>query len=325
MRVLSGIQPTGSIHIGNYLGAIKQWIELQDKNECVFFITDLHSLTIPYNPKDLQKNIIDAAITYLAAGINPEKSIFFIQSHVREHTELTWLLNTVCPIGDLERMTQYKEKSKQFKKNINAGLLDYPVLMAADILLYKTELVPVGQDQVQHVELTRTIARKFNQRFGETFIEPKALLPKLGAKIMSLNNPKKKMSKSLGPESYISLFEEPEEIKRKVMSAVTDTGKEIKYNPTKKPGISNLLAIYSLFSGKPVKELEKTFKGKGYAQLKKSLVELLINALEPFRRKRKELLAREIYIQETLNIGAKRAKIIAQSTMQEVRKTMGLT
>jgi len=324
MRVLSGIQPTGSIHIGNYLGAIKQWIKLQEKNECVFFIADLHSLTIPYKPKELQKNILETAIVYLATGIDPQKSIFFIQSDIKEHTELCWLLNTVCPIGELERMTQYKEKSKQFKKNINAGLLVYPILQAADILLYKTETVPVGKDQVQHVELARTIARKFNQKFGETFVEPKALLPKLGAKIMALNNPKQKMSKSSGPQSYVSLFEEPEEIKKKIMSAVTDTGKQIKYNLQKKPGISNLLTIYGLFSEKPIKEIEKTFKGKGYAYFKKSLAELLINSLEPFRRKRKELLRREVYVQETLKLGAKRAETVAQFTIQEVRKKMGL-
>lgn len=325
MRVLSGIQPTGSIHIGNYLGAIKQWIKLQEKNECIFFIADLHSLTIPYKPKELQKNILETAIVYLAAGIDPQKSIFFIQSDVKEHTELCWFLNTVCPIGDLERMIQYKEKAKQFKKNINAGLLVYPILQAADILLYKTEAVPVGKDQVQHIELARTIARKFNQKFGKTFVEPKALLPKLGAKIMALNNPKQKMSKSLGPQSYVSLFEEPEEIKKKIMSAVTDTGKQIKYNLQKKPGISNLLTIYGLFSEKPIKEIEKTFKGKGYAYFKKSLAELLINSLEPFRRKRKELLRREVYVQETLKLGVKRAQSIASSTISETRTKMGLS
>ncbi len=324
MRVLSGIQPTGSIHIGNYLGAIKQWIKLQEKNECIFFIADLHSLTIPYKPKELQKNILETAIVYLAAGIDPQKSIFFIQSDVKEHTELCWLLNTVCPIGDLERMTQYKEKAKQFKKNINAGLLVYPILQAADILLYKTEAVPVGKDQVQHIELARTIARKFNQKFGKTFVEPKAMLPKLGAKIMALNNPKQKMSKSLGPQSYISLFEEPEEIKKKIMSAVTDTGKQIKYNLQRKPGISNLLTIYGLFSEKPIKEIEKTFRGKGYAYFKKSLAELLINSLEPFRRKRKELLRREVYVQETLKLGVKRASAIASFTISETRTKMGL-
>ena len=196
--------------------------------------------------------------------------------------------------------------------------------MAADILLYKTEGVPVGKDQVQHVEITRTIARRFNQKFGKVFVEPKALLSKEGAKIMALNNPKKKMSKSLGYESYVSLFDEPEVIRKKIMSAVTDLGKEIKYNLVKKPGVSNLLIIYSLFSGKQIKELEKEFKGKGYATFKKSLAELLINSLEPFRRKKKELLSREVYVQETLKLGARRAQSIAEITMQEVRKKMGL-
>jgi len=324
MKVLSGIQPSGSIHIGNYLGAIKQWLELQENNECVFFISDLHSLTIPYEPKEFQKNVFEAAVAYLAAGIDPEKSIFFIQSHIKEHTELFWLLDTITPIGDLQRMTQYKEKAKQFKKNINAGLLNYPVLQAADILLYKTNAVPVGKDQVQHIELSRSIARKFNQKFGKTFVEPKAMLSKQGAKILSLNDPKKKMSKSLGPQSYISLFEEPSIIKKKIMSAVTDTGKQIEYSPSKKPGISNLLTIYSLFSEKSIKQLEKEFKEKGYALFKKSLAELLINKLEPFRKKKKELLSREVYVQAILNQGAKRARIIAESTIKEAKKKMGL-
>jgi tryptophanyl-tRNA synthetase len=324
MRVLSGIQPTGSIHIGNYLGAIKQWVKLQEKEDCIFFIADLHALTIPYQAKDLQKDILETAVSYLALGIDPQKSIFFVQSDINEHSELCWLLNTISPLGELERMTQFKEKSKQFKKDLNAGLLTYPVLQSADILLYKGEGVPVGKDQVQHVELTRTIARKFNQRFGKVFPEPKALLPKTGAKIMSLNNPKKKMSKSLGPQSYISLFEDPKEIKKKIMSAVTDTGKQIKYSPRGKPGISNLLTIYSLFSNKSIKELEKKFKDKGYAYFKKSLAELLIASLEPFQRKRKQFLARKVYVQETLKLGAKRARTIAELTLSETHKKMGL-
>lgn len=324
MRVLSGIQPTGAIHIGNYLGAIKQFLELQQKAECIFPIVDLHAITIPYQPEELKKNVLDAAIAYLACGINPEKSIIFTQSEVREHTELCWLLSVVCPIGDLLRMTQYKEKSKQFKKAINAGLLNYPILQAADILLYQTDIVPVGKDQLQHVELSRTIARKFNQRFGKTFVEPRVQIPKIGAKIMALNNPKKKMSKSLGPESYISLFDEPEIIKKKMMAAVTDPGKRILYDLQKKPGISNLLTIYSLFSGKSIKEIEKDFKSKGYEEFKKSLIKLLINSLEPFRRKRKGLLTREVYIKEILEKGAKRAESIAKTTIQEVKKKMGL-
>jgi len=219
VKIVSGIQPTGQIHIGNYLGAIKQWIDLQEKEDTVFFIADLHSLTTIQDPKNLPKDVLNAAITYLSLGVDPQRSTLFVQSDVKQHTELCWILNTVTPLGDLERMTQFKEKSKQFKKNINAGLLIYPILQAADILLYKANAVPVGKDQVQHIELTRTIARKFNQKFGKTFPEPKAILPKTGAKIMSLADPKKKMSKSLGPASYISIFESPEEIKKKVMSA----------------------------------------------------------------------------------------------------------
>lgn len=324
MRIFSGIQPTGEIHIGNYLGAIKNWLLLQGKNECIFCIVDLHSLTVPYQPESLQGLILEKTIAYLAAGIEPEKSIIFVQSTVREHTELTWLLSAIAPIGDLLRMTQYKEKSKKFKKTVNAGLLNYPILMAADILLYQTEIVPVGKDQQQHVELARTIARKFNQRFGQTFKEPEVLLPKIGAKIMSLQNPRKKMSKTDDPNSYIGLFDEPESIKKKIMAAVTDTGKNIKYDKKGKPGLANLLTIYSLFSGKTIKEIEKQFKGVGYEKFKKSLIELLIDSLGPFRQKKKELLAREVYIREILNQGTERAKIIAHSTMTEVRKKMGL-
>ncbi len=324
MRIFSGIQPTGIIHIGNYLGAIRQWIELQEKNECIFCIVDLHALTVPFNAKNLQNSILEKVIAYLAAGVDPEKSIIFVQSQVKEHTELTWLLNTVTPVGDLTRMTQYKEKAKKFKANLNAGLLNYPILMAADILLYQTDIVPVGEDQKQHVELTRTIARKFNQKFGEVFKVPEVKLAKAGARIMSLQQPIKKMSKTDSPESFIGLFDEPEEIRKKIMSAVTDTGKIIKYNPEKKAGISNLLMIYSLFSGKTIVELEKKFKDRGYAEFKKSLAELLINSLETFRRKRKELIMREVYVREILNQGTKRAKVIAQSTIQEARKKMGL-
>jgi len=324
MRIFSGVRPTGELHIGNYLGAIKQWILLQEKNECVFCIVDLHGITTPYEPKELQKNILDVAITYLAAGLNPEKCIFFVQSQVKEHSELAWLLGTITPLAELQRMTQFKEKAKKHKEYINAGLLNYPILMAADILLYQTDLVPVGKDQEQHVELTRTIARKFNQSFGQTFKTPEVLLPKIGAKIMSLQNPKKKMSKTDDPRGCLGLFDGPEEIQKKIMSAVTDTGKVIKDDPEKKPGISNLLTIYSLFSEKSIKEIEKKFKGKGYAEFKKSLAELLINSLEPFRRKRKELILREVYVREILEQGRKRAQIIAQSTLQEVRKKMGL-
>lgn len=323
MRIFSGIRPTGELHIGNYLGAIKQWLELQEKAECIFCIVDLHAITTPYQPEELQKNILELTIAYLAAGLNPEKCIFFVQSQIREHTELTWLLGTIIPLGELQRMTQFKDKAKKHPEYVNAGLLSYPLLMAADILLYQTDLVPVGKDQQQHVELTREIARRFNKRFGKVFKEPKVLLPKIGEKIMSLQNPKKKMSKTDDPRGCIELFDEPEEINKKIMTAVTDSGKTIKYSDSKL-GISNLLIIYSLFSGKSIKELEKNFKGKGYKEFKKSLTKLLVNSLEPFRRKRKELLTREVYVKEILNQGAKRAESIAKITMQEVRKKMGL-
>lgn len=324
MRIFSGIRPTGDIHIGNYLGAIKQWIELQEKNECVFCIVDLHAITTPYEPKEMQKNILESAIIYLAAGINPEKSIIFVQSQVKEHAELSWLLNTITPMGELKRMTQFKEKSKKHPEYVNAGLFNYPILMAADILLYKTQAVPVGKDQEQHVELARSIAKKFNQKFGETFLEPKSMLPKMGAKIMSLTEPKKKMSKSDEPKSYISLFDTPEDIQKKIMSATTDSGKTIIYDPAKKPGISNLLTIYSLLTDQPIKDIEKKFKGKGYGDFKKDTAKTIINYLEPFRRKQKELLSRDVYVREILNNGKAKALTIAQTTIQEVREKMGL-
>lgn len=323
MRILSGIQPTGSIHIGAYLGAIKQWKELQTTGECIFFVADLHALTAPQDPKTFSQKTLETAVELLAAGLDPEKCVIFAQSQVKEHTELAWFLNTITPIGELERMIQYKEKSKQSKESPNVGLLDYPVLQAADILLYQVDSVPVGKDQVQHLELTKTIARKFNQKYGKTFKVPEALTLDIGAKIMALNDPKKKMSKSQ-PETCLFLFDEPEVIKKKIMTAVTDTCKTIKYDLAKKPGISNLLVIYSSFSGLSIKELEKKFKGKGYAEFKKKLSELLAEKLEPFCRKKKELTQREVYVKEILEQGRKRAQILAQSTMQDVRQKLGL-
>jgi len=325
MRIFSGIRPTGDLHIGNYLGAIKQWLELQEKNECIFCVVDLHAITTPYKENELQKNILETATTYLVAGLDPEKSIIFVQSQIKEHTELAWLLSTITPLGELQRMTQFKEKSKKHSKYINAGLLNYPVLMASDILLYQTDIVPVGKDQKQHVELARTIAGKFNKQFGNTFKIPRALLSKSGAKIMSLQNPKKKMSKTGDPKGCIGLFDEPKEIQKKVITAITDSGRKIDYSQEKKPGISNLLTIYSLFSGKSIKEIEKKFKGKGYAEFKKSLAKFLINSLEPFRKKRKELLKREVYVKEILKQGKRKAQVVAQSTMQDVKKKMGLS
>ncbi len=324
MKVFSGIRPSGQLHIGNYLGAMRQWIKLQEIHDCIFCIVDLHAITTPYDPGELQKNITDAAIIYLAAGLDPEKSIFFVQSNIEEHSELAWLLGTIIPVGDLLRMTQYKEKSQELRKSPKAGLLNYPILMAADILLYQAELVPVGKDQQQHVELAREIARKFNRKFGKTFEMPEVFLPKMGAKIMSLQNPRKKMAKSEGKESYIALLDSSKTIKEKIMKAVTDPGKEIKYDLQRKPGISNLLTIYSLFSEKSLKEIEKEFKGKGYEDFKKSLAQLLIEKLEPFKTKQKELSKKEEYLEKILDGGAKKAKVLAQSTMKEVSQKMGL-
>jgi len=323
MRVFSGIRPTGELHIGNYLGSIYQWVKLQNENECFFGIMDYHAITTPFDPKEMERNIFETLIVYLAAGIDPKKSTIFVQSHVKEHAELAWILGTITPLGDLKRMTQFKEKAKKHPEYVNAGLLNYPLLMAADILLYKTDLVPVGKDQIQHVELTREIARRFNKMFGKVFKEPKVLLSE-GEKIMSLQNPKKKMSKTDDPKGCILLFDEPDEIEKKVMRAVTDPGREIKYDPVKKPGISNLLKIYSIFSEKSVEELEEKYKGKGYEEFKRDLAKILIKKLEVFRKRKKELEKREIYLKEILKRGVERAEKIAKLTMKEVREKMGL-
>jgi len=323
MRIFSGIRPTGEIHLGNYLGALKQWIKLQENNEGIYCIVDLHAITTPYNKKELRKNTLKIAASYLAVGLNPEKSTIFIQSQIKEHSELAWLLGSIVPLGELKRMTQFKDKSKKHPKHINAGLLNYPILMAADILLYQTDAVPVGEDQKQHVEFARKIARKFNKEFGETFHLPKALISQSGARIMSLQNPKKKMSKTGNLKGCIDLFEKPGIIRKKIMSAVTDTDNKIIFRPNKKNGISNLLTIYSLISDKNIKDIEKEFKNKKYSEFKKSLANQLIKTLKPFREKKEKLLSREVYIEEILKKGERKARIIAQSTIKSVRKKMG--
>ncbi len=324
MRVFSGMRPTGQLHIGNYLGAAKNWLELQKKHECIFAVVDYHGITTPFNQKQIKKDTMGVVLDYLAAGINPKKSILMIQSHIPEHTELAWILGTLTPLGELERMTQFKEKSKQYKANINAGLFTYPILMAADILLYKTNIVPVGEDQRQHVELARTIARKFNNKFGKVFSLPKTQLPKFGARIMSLNNPTQKMSKSFGPQSYIALSDSPNIIREKIKRAVTDSGKEIKYDLKKKPAISNLLTICHLFSKKSIKELEKKYKNRGYAEFKKDLAEVIIKGLEPFQEKRKKYEKSPRLVKKILAEGAKKAQKIAKETIREVKTKMGL-
>lgn len=323
-RIFSGVRPTGEIHIGNYLGAIQNWTKLQNNYDCVFCIVDLHALTTPQETKNLQKKILDLAAVYLSAGLNPKKCLFFIQSHVPEHTELTWLLNTITKIPELERMTQFKEKAKEHRANLNAGLLDYPVLMASDILLYQTTAVPVGEDQKQHVELARTLARRFNNIYGKVFTLPEVILRKQGARIMALDNPKKKMSKSAAnPQSYIALTDSPAAIKDKIKKAVTDSGREIEYAP-KKPAIANLMTIYHCFSGLPFNQIEGKYKNKGYAEFKRDLADLIINELKPFQKKMKELQKDRNRIKKILDRGAQKARQIAQKTLKSVKQKMGL-
>jgi tryptophanyl-tRNA synthetase len=323
MRIFSGIRPTGDIHLGNYLGAIKQWVELQNANDCIFCIVDLHAITTPYEPANLQDQIFELAVDYLAVGLDPEKCVLFVQSRIKEHAELAWLLGTVTPVGELKRMTQFKDKAKQHPEYVNAGLFNYPLLMAADILLYKTDAVPIGKDQQQHVELTRAAARYFNKRFCSVLKEPKVMVSS-GKKILSLCEPDKKMSKTGSQKGCIGIFEEPDAIQKKIAAAVTDTEKTIKFDEKRKPGISNLLTIYSLTSQKSVKQLENEFKDKNYSEFKRRLSTDLIKYLDPIRRKRKEMLSRETYVTDILNRGAARAQTIAAQTMSEIKKAMGL-
>ena len=323
MRVFSGIQPTGIIHIGNYFGAIRNWVQIQQEYECVFSIVNYHAITLPKKPEELKKQTYKIAAILLAAGINPKKSILFVQSEVKEHTELCWILNTITKIPELERMTQFKEKAKEHKKDVNAGLFNYPILMAADILLYETDIVPVGEDQKQHVELARTLARRFNTTFEETFKIPKVLIQKEAGKIMGLDNPLKKMSKSAKSSlNYISFDDSPQQIQEKIRKAVTDSGKEIKKSP-QKPAISNLLNIYSLASGKKTTVIEKEFENKGYQDFKESLSEVLINFLSPMQKRIKKFEKDQAYIKNVLENGKERATAIAEKIIKKVKERIG--
>ncbi|MCK4891320.1 MAG: tryptophan--tRNA ligase [Candidatus Pacebacteria bacterium] len=317
--MFSAIQPSGELHIGNYLGALKNFVELQDKYNCFFFIADYHSITENYDPKEKPKQILDLALDFLAAGLDPKKCTIAVQSQIPEHTELAWIFNTITPISELQRMTQFKDKSQNQEKNINMGLFDYPVLQAADILMYKTDAVPVGQDQIQHIELTRKIARFFNNKFGKTFPEPKDIITET-PKIMSLTDPTKKMSKSHGPKSYIGINDEPEVIKKKIKKAVSTT----EYNKD----IYNFYAILleKLGSEKNKEYFAKQFKNKNikFSELKSALVEDIANYFAPFREKRKELKENPEEVKKILNEGAEKAKVIARETMEEVKEKVGL-
>lgn len=324
MRILSCIQPSGELHIGNYLGMIKQALELQKTEECFYFVVDLHALTENPKPDELRNNIVRLVADLLALGFDPARSTFFIQSHVPEHTELMWLLTGITPVGELERMTQYKDKSQRAgSAGVNAGLLMYPVLMAADILLYKAEGVPVGEDQLQHLELARTLARKFNDRFAKIFPEPQPLITKETARIISLQDPSKKMSKSV-EGSYLGIFEDPESIRKKIQRAVTDSGKDIVYDPQKKPALANLLSIYHGISGMEFKEIEREFRGKDYASFKAALADRYVQFFSNARARRKIIEENPERVHMMLEKGTQHARNIATATMQEARKAVGI-
>jgi tryptophanyl-tRNA synthetase len=322
-RVFSGIQPTGTVHIGNYLGAIKTWVELQHNYESFFCIVDYHAITVPYDPREMGKNVFDAIVINIAAGLDPDVATIFVQSQVPEHTELEWLLNTITPMGRLSHMTQFKDKSRQVGGEVSAGLFNYPILQAADILLYKAEIVPVGEDQVQHIELTRDIARKFNVTFGETFPSPKAHLSP-AARIMALSDPTKKMSKSM-PGSYVALSDPPERIRDLVMRAVTDAGPETVTEMS--PGTTNLFTLLSEFSPpETVEAFKAAYESRiiRYSEMKKVLAEDMAKALAPIREKMEELASKPELVREIVSAGAEKARTIARQTIIEVKEKMGL-
>lgn len=322
-RVFSGVQPTGNIHIGNYLGALKQFVELQNENDCLYCIVDMHSITVQQDPVTLRKNILDVAALYLAVGLDPKKSIIFVQSDVSGHAELGWVLTCAAYTGELSRMTQFKQKSKG-RESAPAGLFNYPVLMAADILLYDTDIVPVGNDQKQHIELTRDLAIRVNNKYGETFVVPDGRFLKSGARIMALDDPLSKMSKSAeNAYSRISLLDSPQKIKKSIMKATTDSDGLVHFDIENKPGISNLINIYSAFSGKEVAEIEKDYEGHGYGDFKKDLAEVAVEAIAPIQERFQEIRESQELL-EILKDGAERANAISEVTMKRVKERFGL-
>ena len=321
-KLFSGVQPSGNLHIGNYLGAVKQWVALQEQSESIFCVVDLHAITVPQDPEVLRKKTLEIAKIYLASGIDPAKSTLFVQSHVSAHSELAWILNTIARMGDLDKMTQYKDKSQKEGETTSIGLYDYPVLMAADILLYDTEVVPVGDDQLQHIELARTLARRFNERFGETFVVPEGRIQKEGARIMGLDDPTKKMSKSAPSEyNYISLTDDEETVLRKVKKAVTDSGTDITYSDDR-PGLKNLINIYSLFGDKTPDEIVTMYEGQGYGAFKTGLASVISGFLTPFQERLAAISDDEVKI--ILEAGAVKARAQAEAKMKQVRERVGL-
>jgi tryptophanyl-tRNA synthetase len=322
--VFSGTQPTGALHLGNYLGAIRNYVAMQETHDCVYCAVDLHAITVRQVRAELKRNTIATINMFLAAGVDPERSIVIVQSHVPAHSELAWILNTIASMGELRRMTQFKDKSGGEGESIAVGLFDYPVLMAADILLYRADAVPVGEDQKQHVELTRDLAERFNNTFGKTFVVPEPVIPTEGARIMGLDDPAKKMSKSAGSAyNYISLTDSPDEIRRKIKRAVTDSGTEVRPAPDK-PALTNLVAIYALLAGETTEAVVARYAGKGYADFKADLADVTVDALAPFQARMRELEADESYTLGVLRDGAERAAAIAERTMAKVRERVGL-
>ena len=325
IRVRFAPSPTGNLHLGNYLGAIKQWVELQKTHKCIYCIVDLHAVTVPQDPKALQANILRAAATYLAAGVDPQKSTIFVQSHRPEHTELAWYLNTITRFGEMRRMTQFKDKKSKFsEEDIPLGIFNYPVLMAADILLYDTDLVPVGEDQKQHVELARDLAQRFNNRFGNTFTAPEPKIVTGAARIMGLDNPKTKMSKSAASaNNYIALTDSADVIARKIKRAVTDSGNVVKAGEDK-PALTNLLTIYSRLADKSISEVEKLYDGKTYAEFKEGLTKIVVDAIIPIGKRITELEKDQKSLSALLDKGAGKIGPLARKTVARVRKRLGL-
>ncbi|MDQ4003716.1 MAG: tryptophan--tRNA ligase [Actinomycetota bacterium] len=324
-RVFSGIQPSGTSHLGTYLGALKNWVSLQDGYESYFCIVDLHAITVPQDPKVLRHNVREMAAIFLAVGLDPARSVIFRQSRVSEHTELSWLLNCIARVGELSRMTQFKDKTQRGgTEGASVGLYDYPVLQAADILLYNAHLVPVGEDQRQHLELTRTLARRFNGLYGEIFIVPEPMILKTGARVMALDDPTAKMSKSSPtPAGYVALLDEPDVIRRKIRRAKTDSGTEVVAS-LKKPAITNLLGIYAGLTGRAVPEIEEQYRGKGYGDFKKDLAEVVVEALSPVRERALELMDDPRELDEVLEAGAEKARAVARSTLHDAWAKLGL-
>lgn len=323
--MLSGIQPSGDLHLGNYLGAVKNWGARADEFDCYYFMADLHTLTVRQDPKLLRRRSLEQLAQYIACGIDPEKNVLFLQSHVHEHAELGWILNCYTMFGELSRMTQFKDKCAKNADNINGGLFTYPSLMAADILLYQADYVPVGEDQRQHCELTRDIAVRFNNIYGETFKVPEAYVPKAGARVMGLGNPTSKMSKS-DPNGCVFLMEKPEDIARKFKRAITDSDTEncVHFDPANKPGVSNLMNIYSAVTGKSFDEIEREFDGQGYGVFKPAVGDAVIETLRPIREEATRLLDDKAYLCSVYTEGAQKASVIACKTLRKVYKKVGL-